>query len=111
MQIKGTQENIDLWLEIGNPSAKKLHKASKIAKVVGVYTYKSVQVLIDDIQKNNVHRAKDIQIFFIDPKFLMILENLVQKNNRWSVLHQDGHVDVAMDSGSANTQIKKFFAV
>ena len=111
LQIKGPQENIDLWLEIGNPSAKKLHKACKISKVVGVYTYKSAQVLIDDIQKNNVHRANEIQIFFIDPKFLLVLENLVQKNNRWSILHQDGQVDVTMDSGSANTQIKKFFAV
>lgn len=111
LQIKGSQENIDLWIEIGNPSAKKLHKASKIAKVVGVYTYKSAQVLMDDIQKNSVHRANEIQIFFIDPKFLLVLENLVQKNNRWSILHQDGQVDVTMDSGSANTQIKKFFAV
>lgn len=111
LQIKGPQENIELWLEIGNPAAKKLHKACKLAKFVAVFTYKSAQVLIEDIQKNKVHRANEIQIFYIDPKFLLILENLVQKNNRWSVLHQDGHIDVTSESGSANTEIKKFFAV
>ncbi len=110
MQVKGPHENIELWVEIGNPSAKKLHKACKVAKVVVVYTYKSVQVLIEDIQKNNVHRAKEIQIFYIDPKFLSLLENKIQKNNRWSILYQDGHLDVSVDSSLSSTDINKFSA-
>ena len=110
MQVKGSHENIELWLEIGNPSAKKLHKACKIAKDVVVYTYKSAQVLIDDIKKNNVHRASEIQIFYLDPKFLLLLENHIQKNNRWSILYQDGHLDVSLDSNSVSTDVKKFSA-
>lgn len=36
---------IDLWIEIGNPSSKKLHKATKTANRVIIYTYKSADVL------------------------------------------------------------------
>jgi uncharacterized protein YaeQ len=37
----GHHNSIDLWIEIGNPSARKLHKASKAAKEVSVFTYKT----------------------------------------------------------------------
>ncbi len=98
---------VKLWIEIGNPSAKKLHKASKVAKKVVVYTYKSADVLIADIKSNNVHRAEEIEIYQIDSKFLQSLENCLDKNNKWSILHQQGQVDITLGSQSFVTEIKK----
>ncbi len=97
MQRMGTNGSTDLWIEIGNPSAKRLHKASKTARQVIVYTYKSAEVLMLDIRNNNVHRANEIQIFAFDAKFLQSLEERLEKNNRWSILQQQGHLDI--DSG------------
>src|SRR5665213_1264831 len=45
LQAKTATGICDLWIEIGNPSAKKLHKAAKIAKRVEVYTYKNPELL------------------------------------------------------------------
>jgi len=47
-----------LWIEIGNPSARKLHKAAKAAKEVKVYTYKDPKPLIREIHEEKVHRRK-----------------------------------------------------
>lgn len=96
-----------LWIEIGNPSAKKLHKASKLAKKVVVYTYKSAEVLIADIKSNDVHRAQEIEIYQIDSKFLQTLEKSLDKNNKWSVLHQQGQLDINTGSESFVTEVKK----
>lgn len=98
---------VNLWIEIGNPSARKLHKATKTAKQVVVYTYKSAAVLIDDIKKNAVHRADDIQIFALENSFLTALETRLKSNNKWSVLFQQGQLSVMIGDENFTTEVKR----
>ena len=105
MQSTGVNGAIDLWIEIGNPSARKLHKAAKTAKQVLVYTYKSADVLIADINNNDVHRAGEIKIYSFSTKFLEALEKLLTKNNRWSVLIQQGQMDVNVGEQTVSTEL------
>lgn len=99
---------IDEWIEVGNPSFKKLHKAGKSAKRVVVYTYKSADVLIDEIKKNNVYRADEIEIYAIDLKFLGSIEQNLKSNNRWSVLLHQGQLDIGIDSNTYSTDVRRF---
>lgn len=94
LQVESGHGTIDLWIEIGNASARKLHKATKTAKRVQVYTYKDPEVLIEDLKKNEVHRADEIEIFSFDSKLLQTLEPQLEKNNHWRVLLQHGHLDI-----------------
>ncbi|MEK7355635.1 MAG: YaeQ family protein, partial [Bdellovibrionota bacterium] len=48
---------LDGWIEVGNPSARKLHKAAKAARDVKVYTYKDPKSLLEEIAAEKVHRA------------------------------------------------------
>ena len=107
---RGDNGSIQNWIEIGNPSSKKLHKATKQAPNILVYTYKSPQVLINDIVASGVHRAKDIQIFAVATSFLESLERDLIKNNRWSVLIQQGQIDITVGSSVHSTEIQKFAA-
>lgn len=108
LQSLGVHGTVDLWIEIGNPSARKLHKAGKIAKQVIIYTYKSPEVLIEQIKQGEVHRANEIQIFAFDPDFLAKLERFVEKNNRWSLLYQGGRLDIDTGSGQISTELRSF---
>lgn len=108
LRVAGGLNTIDVWIEIGNPSARKLHKASKTAKKVIVYTYKSPDVLVQEVRSNEVHRANEIKIFAIDPKFLAELEPLIEKNNRWSILIQQGQIDVNTGKQSLITEVKDY---
>ena len=107
LRALGNNGTVDLWIEIGNPSARKLHKAGKVAKQVVVYTYKNAEALVAEINSNDVHRGNKIQIYFFDSKFLQKLESCLEKNNHWSVLLQDGGLSVDVGSNSINTELKK----
>lgn len=96
----------NLWIEIGNPSARKLHKAGKAAKTVVIYTYKNPETLVNEIASNDVHRARDLQIFSLDAKFLAALEDVLKKNNRWTLLIQQGHLDVSAGTQDFHTEVK-----
>lgn len=104
----GVHGAIELWIEIGNPSARKLHKASKTAQKVVVYTYKSAAVLLDEIKANEVHRAHEIQIYAFDSKFLQSLEAQLKKNNRWVLLIQQGQLNISIDQLSISTEVQFF---
>src|SRR5580658_8592368 len=39
LRVRDLTGVLKLWIDIGNPSAKRLHKASKAAPTVRVYTY------------------------------------------------------------------------
>ncbi len=109
MTVAGNQGSVDIWIEIGNPSARKLHKASKAAKVVRVYTYKNPEVLLQEIRNGEVHRADEIEIFAVDTKFLDAVAEKVEKNNRWSLLYQQGQID--LQAGNAFTSLIKSYKV
>lgn len=108
LQAPGAHGSIAAWIEIGNPSARKLHKASKLSEQVIVYTYKNPQTLIDDIRANDVHRAQDLKIYALDSEFLSQLEAQLAKNNRWSLLVQQGQLSITTSDFSLTTEIHGF---
>ncbi len=98
---------IELWIEIGNPSAKKLHKASKSAQRVVVYTYKNPDPLLKELKENRVHRLEEIKLFALEPNFLESLSIELKKNCRWSLLQQDGQIDVGTPEKNYSSQVKE----
>ena len=102
----GGHNSIELWIEIGNPSARKLHKASKAAKEVMVFTYKNPEVLLNEIRGNGVHRANELKISALDSKFLERLGEKVEKNNRWTLLVQQGQLDLTIGDETFVSEIQ-----
>ncbi|WP_413584432.1 YaeQ family protein [Bdellovibrio sp. HCB274] len=102
----GLHNAVDLCIEIGNPSARKLHKASKTAKQVMIFTYKNPEVLLTEIRNGDVHRANELQIFAFNPDFLEDLGKVVEKNNRWSLLVQQGQLDVTVGEQTFASDLK-----
>lgn len=83
-----------MLIEIGSPSARKLHKATKTARHVKVYTYKNPQSLVDEILAEKVHRAQEIDVYSLAPAFLAELEPHLKTNNRWDLMFNDGTVSI-----------------
>ncbi len=108
LRAMGVHGTIDLWIEIGNPSARKLHRASKAARQVIVYTYKNAELLLEEIRTNEVHRGHEIQISAFDANFLQALETQLNKNNRWSLLQQQGHLDIETSGQTISSELRRF---
>lgn len=111
IRVLGTNGAIDLWIDIGNPSTLRLHKASKAAKQVIVYTYKGAGTLLDQVDPKKVHRAEGIRLYAIDSVLLTNLESKLEKTNRWTLLHQEGRVDINTGSENIAGELKPFALV
>lgn len=94
MSAPGARGGTALWIEVGNPSARKLHKASKASEKVKVYTYKNTDALMRDLEAEGVHNLSSINFFQFGSDFLNGLAKNLQKDNRWSLTSHDGGLTV-----------------
>ena len=67
------------WIEIGAPDAARLHKASKAAPRVVVYTHKDPHQLVRQLAGERIHRAADLEIHGVDRALLAELAALLAR--------------------------------
>jgi len=51
------------WIDIGSPDAARLHKASKAAPRVAVYTHKAPALLLAQLAGERIHRAESLELY------------------------------------------------
>lgn len=95
---------ISLWIEIGNPSSRKLNKATKAAAQVKVYTYKDPLLILRETKAKDIYKGSEVQIFSIDTKFLEKIGADLSKNATWSVLYNDKILTV----NNEQTELKEY---
>ncbi len=94
-----------LVIEIGSPSARKLHKATKISKDVKVYTYKTPERFMSELQEEKIHRGEEIEFYSFSAEFLEQLALVIKRDNRWSVLVDDGAVTIQVGEESISGEL------
>jgi uncharacterized protein YaeQ len=57
---------ITTWIDIGTPDAARLHKASKAAARVAVYTHKDPGQFLRQLAGERIHRAEALELYAID---------------------------------------------
>jgi uncharacterized protein YaeQ len=61
------------WIDVGVPSAERLHRAAKAARRVAVYT-ESLAQLRREAGTRAIHRAEEIEVFRVDAALLDAME-------------------------------------
>ncbi len=107
LRILNSHGGYDLWIEIGNPSNRKMHKASKAAAKLKIYTYKDPQVLMNELASEPVHGQKQIEIFSIPADFLNQLAEKIKKENQWSLICMDGTLMVNAEDLVAACELRR----
>jgi uncharacterized protein YaeQ len=57
---------ISAWIDIGTPDAARLHKASKSARRVAVYTHKDPTQFLKQLDGEKIYRAEALELYAID---------------------------------------------
>ncbi|MGM0576853.1 MAG: YaeQ family protein [Myxococcota bacterium] len=95
------------WIEVGSPAADRLHKASKAAPEVVVYTYKAPDSLARDVASRGVHEAEAIALYAVDPEFLDALAGTVDRTNAWSLVRTGGEVFVTVGDETFTCRLER----
>src|SRR6266496_3239914 len=70
ISVRDLTGELEAWIEIGNPDAARLHKASKASPRVAVYTHKDPAQLVARLAGERIHRAEDVELWAVDRGFV-----------------------------------------
>ena len=85
------------WIDVGMPDATRLHRASKLADRVAVYTHRDVHQLLAQLDGQRIHRAAEIPIYAFDREFIAAVAAAVGRRIGMSVNVADRGLFVALD--------------
>jgi uncharacterized protein YaeQ len=85
---------IRLWVDVGQPSRERLHKASKAASRVVVCTYPDRVGLDRSTAGARIHRAEHVEVIELTTPFLDSLDAVTTKSSRWEFVHTGGQIYV-----------------
>jgi uncharacterized protein YaeQ len=85
-----------VWIDIGSPDAARLHKASKAAPRVVVYTHKDPALLLRDLAGERIHRAGDLELYALDRALIDELVTHRDRRTKMDVTITEGHLYVTV---------------
>ncbi len=93
------------WIDVGVPSADRLHRASKRSDRVVVFTHKRPTALRQAWSSRQIHRAEAIEVVQLDPSLVDTLAESLERNVSWYVTIHEGSLGVAFGEQSVEASL------
>ena len=95
------------WVEVGTPDADRLHKASKMAPRVAVYSHKDPAQLVSRLRDARIHRAEAIEFNSIDRAFIGQLATHLTRRVAFALSIADRELYLAVGSDTFTTRVTR----
>ena len=96
MAIRDLTGAITTWIDVGTPDAARLHKASKAAARVVVYTHKDPRQFLSRLAGEKIHRADELELYGIDRALVSALVARLERRVALSLSVADRELYVAI---------------
>jgi uncharacterized protein YaeQ len=93
------------WIEIGAPDAARLHRASKAAARVAVYTHRDLRNLLPQWRAAKIHRAEEIPVFTFEAGFIDGIAERLERRMKWTLSVTDRHLYLDVDGVAFSSEI------
>lgn len=102
VSIRGTGGALRAWIDVGAPSAERLHKASKAAERVLLFTHVELSLLLREASSRAIHRVGEITVYRVEPEFLDQVTAKLEKNSKFEIVRSDGQLYVTIAGETLN---------
>jgi uncharacterized protein YaeQ len=96
LSVRDLTGTLVAWIEVGLPDAARLHKASKAASRVVVYTHREARHLIRQLAGERIHRVDELELYAIDRGLLAELTSRLERRMSLGVSVTDRHLFVTV---------------
>jgi uncharacterized protein YaeQ len=95
--VKTPDGRITVWIEVGTPSAERLHRASKACPRVVVFTQHDPELVVRETKRSKIHRAADIELYAPSQPLIQALAERLERNMSWELVHTQGQLYVTVE--------------
>lgn len=94
--VRDLTGRITSWIDIGAPDAARLHKASKAAARVAVYTHKDPAQFLKQLTGERIHRAEALELYALDRPLVAALVARLKRRLAFSVSINDRELYISI---------------
>jgi uncharacterized protein YaeQ len=95
------------WIDIGTPAADRLHRASKAAPRVVVYTHKDTRQWLASLAEAKIHRADTIELHALDRTLIDQLVTSLDRRMSFALSVSEGEVYVSIEDRNLHGQLRR----
>jgi uncharacterized protein YaeQ len=93
------------WIEVGMPGAERVHRGSKKADRVAVYTHRAIAQVLAQLSGQGIHRAADIPVYEFGAGFVSEVAATIDRRASVSVSVTERQLYLEVDRRTFNTAI------
>jgi uncharacterized protein YaeQ len=98
---------LKVWIEIGAPDAARLHKASKAAPRVVIYSHREPRVLLRQWEGERIYRADEIELYVFQKEFLAGLVTRLERRTDFSLSVSDRQLYLTIGGESLSMGLER----
>ena len=95
------------WIEIGVPDAARLHRASKAAPRVAVYTHRDPAQLVRSLVGERIHRAEALELYAMDRALIAELVGHLERRMAFTLSITDRHLFLTVGGDTLTGQVER----
>ena len=96
---------LQAWIDVGAPSARRLHKASKAARRVALFTHVERSLLLAEAASGPIHRLEEIEVWPLDVAFLDRVAERLERKLSFTLTRSDGMLYLGLGGETFETPI------
>jgi len=105
--VRDLTGRVTAWIEVGLPDADRLHRASKFADRVAVYTHRDPGILLGQLEGRRIHRADDVAIYSFAGSFIKDFAACIERRVEISLSVTEQHLYLDVGGHSLSTTIER----
>jgi uncharacterized protein YaeQ len=107
LSVRDLTGALQVWIDVGAPDAARLHKASKAAPRVAVYTHRDPAQLVRQLAGERIHRAAALELYGIDRQLMAALVSHLDRRNAWELSVTERHLYVTVDGATLEGDVTR----
>jgi uncharacterized protein YaeQ len=93
------------WIDLGVPSAERLHKAAKATAKVVIYTHAEVALLQKEAASRPIHKVEAIEVWHVPASFLDAIEKKLDRTTALELVRSDGQLYATIGGATLDAPI------
>src|SRR4051812_46847564 len=83
--VRDLTGRVTAWVEVGMPDAQRVHRGSKLADRVAVYTHRNITKVLEELGGKKIHLAAAIPVYEFGRGFVEEVAAILQRREKISV--------------------------
>lgn len=108
LSVRALDGTLTTWIDIGSPSAERLHKAAKAAPRVVLFTHADPALLVSGLAKEKIHKRELIEVWHVAPAFLdELAAHVGDRGARLELTITEGQLFVGVDGATVTGALER----